>query len=153
MATRPQLTEEEKQARRAKRAQQREERENRIKQALDYRKMGYSYRALAEMLGVSKSQVQRDVEKALKSITREPAQELLALQLDRYDQLLVATFPLAANGDLFAVDRVLQIMRQIERLNGIDQPLNDADHTANTAADAIRNIVLAAQTITKHQNQ
>lgn len=62
-----------------------EERRHRMAKALEYRKQGRSYQKIAEALGISLSQAERDVKDALNEITREPAEEVLAMELQRLD--------------------------------------------------------------------
>lgn len=62
-----------------------EERRHRMAEALKYRKQGRSYPQIADALGISVSQAERDVKDALNEITREPAEEVLAMELHRLD--------------------------------------------------------------------
>ena len=52
--------------------------------------------------------------------------ELLALELSRLDGLLAKVYPMAAQGDLQAVDRVLKICERRARLLGLDAPTRTA---------------------------
>lgn len=140
----------EKQAARAARAQQREKLQQLRNNALEYRKLGFTYRQIAQQLGISKSTAQRYVAGELNKITRDNGEELLALQLERYDQLLAAVMGNATQGDVFAIDRAVTILRQIERLTGIETPKPGDNDAHTTAAEALLTIVEAAKTI--HQN-
>ncbi len=106
-------------------------RRKRMAEALDYRKLGVSYRDIAAAMHISVSTAHEYVSDALKEITREPAEQVLALELDRLDQLLMGIFTQAASGDTFAIDRALAIMARIERLHGVEAP-KEADAAAET---------------------
>ena len=117
------------------------QRRKRMREALDYRKMGVSYRDIAASMHISLSTAHEYVSDALKEITREPAEQVLTLELDRYDQLLMGIFTQAAAGDTFAIDRALAIMARIERLHGVEAP-KEADAAAET--QGMLNQLLAA---------
>lgn len=103
-----------------------------MRKALEYRKQGYNYREIAVEMRISLSTAHTYVAEALKEITREPAEEVLALHLERYDELLYAVWSNAINGDYFAIDKVMQIMARIERLHGVESP-REKDATSETA--------------------
>lgn len=107
-------------------------RRERQRQALEYRKLGVSYREIARAMHISPATAHDYVTDALQEITREPAEEVLALELDRYDQLLMGHFTAAAGGDTFATQQVLAIMARIERLHGVESP-KEQDGAAETA--------------------
>ena len=92
--------------------------------ALRLRKKGATYQEIANHLHISKATAYTYVTNALKEITREPAEELLALENERLDHLLKAIYPLAELGKPDAIRLSLEIMTKIERLNGIENPQN-----------------------------
>lgn len=95
----------------------------RHRQALDLRKAGASYRAIAAKLGYdSPSSVHKAVAAALRRITEEPAAEVRTLELERLDALTIALWPQAAKGHLGAVDRLLRVMERRAKLLGLDAP-------------------------------
>lgn len=51
---------------------------------------------------------------------RETAQEVAWIELDRFDELLVAVWEKARSGDLAAVSKALEISRERRKLLGID---------------------------------
>lgn len=63
-----------------------QERRERMADALRKRKQGLSYPQIATELGISTSQAERDVKQALDLITREPAEALLKLELERSEE-------------------------------------------------------------------
>lgn len=64
-----------------------EERRHRAARALAYRRDGDSYPTIAQKLDVSVTTAYDDVQKALQEITREPAEEVLTLELSRLDTM------------------------------------------------------------------
>lgn len=116
-----------------KRTRATQQRRERMNQALDYRTSGMTYRQIAHTMHVDVKTAHSYVRDALKEITRENAENVLDLELKRYDHLLAATYQNALEGDLHALDRVLNIMGRIERLHGIESPKNTdgASETAN----------------------
>ncbi len=93
-------------------------------QALELRKAGVSYEAIASRLGYrDRSGAYRAVTAALKLTLREPAEELRTLELERLDAMLLALWRRVQAGDEKAVDRVLRIMERRARLLGLDAPL------------------------------
>lgn len=106
-------------------------RRERMREALHYRKNGYNYREIAAAMRISIATAHTYVTEALKEITRESAEQVLALHLERYDALLTTYFDKAMEGDGFAADKVLAIMGKIERLHGVEAP-READQTTET---------------------
>lgn len=62
------------------------QRRQRMRTALKLREAGTSYAAIGEQLGVATKTAWEDVQDALKEITREPAEQLLTLELARIDE-------------------------------------------------------------------
>jgi hypothetical protein len=54
---------------------------------MDLRRKGHDFRAIAQATGISVATAYRDVVEGMAEITREPARELLTLELERLDQL------------------------------------------------------------------
>ena len=139
-----------KRAHRRKPTNQEAHRRQRQAQALELRRMGASYRAIATEMHIATATAYTYVMDALKEITREPAEQVRQLHLDRYDQLLMAHFPQAAMGDPIATDKCLQILTRIELLNGVKAPA-EADDTARAVsllarlADQAHNIITQAE--------
>lgn len=99
--------------------------ETRRTQALDLRRQGYSYRAIAKALYVSLETAYSDVDTALKQATARnanSADDLRTLELQRLDEMLAAVYPLAIKGIGSNIDRVLKIMERRARYLGIDAP-------------------------------
>lgn len=130
----------------AARAAQRAERRKKV---FDLRLMGQSVNAIAEDLGVSVNVVRGDLKRVLDKVPKRDAKNLYTLQLERYDTLLLVMMNQALTGDQFAVDRAVNIMRQIERLTGIEHP-PETDNATINATQALKSL---AETINKLADQ
>ncbi|MDK6591323.1 hypothetical protein, partial [Actinotignum timonense] len=94
--------------------------------------------------------VMKDLEAVLDTVPKPDAKRLYTLQLERYDSLLTVMMTQALGGDQFAVDRAVNIMRQIERLTGIEQP-NTEDLATDNALAALRSLSETIQNITQKE--
>ncbi|WP_461152340.1 hypothetical protein [Saccharopolyspora tripterygii] len=93
----------------------------RRERALQLRLSGATFQQIADELGYTdKTAAYKSIRHALDRIGREEAQELFDLDLARLDRLLMAVWPQAMKGDLFAVDRALKIMERRARMVGYD---------------------------------
>ncbi len=104
--------------------------------ALDARKQGFNFAQIAEYLrtqpGVSPAynvgQAYKDVIHELRRIVAEAsetANDVLRLQLERYDTLLSAWWPKAVDEDRLdpvAFDKVMVLMTKVETLVGLNRP-------------------------------
>ena len=106
--------------------------ELRRSQALQLKQSGMTYEQIAERLGVAQSQVHKDVKRRLAEVRRddsEAVQEAYALQVSRYERLLLRWWPEAIGRDdelaSLATDKVLRILRQLDIIGGLipDKPL------------------------------
>lgn len=105
----------------------------RRQKALQYRKAGASYRAIAcrvrdelDLPKYDESQAHRDVRAALDELvrlTRLDAEEYRQLELERLDLALKAIASQVQQGNLFAVDRWLRLSESRRKLLGLDAPL------------------------------
>lgn len=94
-------------------------------EALDLRKRGHSYRAIADKLGVSVQTAYNDVMKELEALAQQnldKAAELRALELERLDMLLKGLEPMASVGNPGAVNSYLKCMERRAKLLGLDAP-------------------------------
>lgn len=104
------------------------------KQALELRRAGWSYDDIAEEVGyANRSVAYKAVKRSIAAITREPAAELLELELARLDDMFSGLYESARNGDNFSVDRALKIMEQRAKLLGLYERKTD-DTTAEARA-------------------
>jgi hypothetical protein len=101
-------------------------------QALEYRKMGYTYQQIADALGYATAQgAYCAIQSALTRIIREPAEEVLKLELERLDAMFSKPYQNAIGGDLFAVSACLNIMNRKAKLLGLDAPAKVDNTIAN----------------------
>ena len=92
-------------------------------QALELRKAGATYQAIADQLGYSNARgAHKAVASALKATLREPADEVRDLEVARLDAMLLPLWWRVQQGDERAVDRALKIMERRARLLGLDAP-------------------------------
>lgn len=93
--------------------------------ALELRRAGLGFEAIADRIGVSKSQAHRYVVAGLESARgtiAAQADELRSEQLSRLDALLESTWFPARKGSLGALDRVLKILERRDKLLGLEAP-------------------------------
>jgi hypothetical protein len=101
----------------------------RRRQALELRRAGASYEQIADQLGYAhRGKAYEDIHTALAHLTKHPAEEYLAEELDRLDAMLVGLWPAAWKGHLGAVDRVIKIMDRRARYLGLDAPTRQIIH-------------------------
>ena len=97
----------------------------RREKTLELRASGLSIRAIADKLGVSKSQVQRDIEKELQAAAegrKKIAGLIIDLELAKLDALEKKAWEHITDGELSAIDRVLRSMERRAKLLGLDPP-------------------------------
>ncbi len=112
--------------------------------AAELRRRGYSYRAIAADMGVTPGAAHVAVQRALRAIVEEPAQDVRAMELERLDamerkvQEILARKHITVNNGrviylddqpvpddtvtLQAIDRLLKIQERRARLLGLDAP-------------------------------
>jgi hypothetical protein len=106
------------------------------RKALEMRKAGATYAEIATQLGFAdRSAARKSVHSAIDDVTREPAREVITLELERLDTLLLGVWTRARNGDVQAIDRALRIMERRSAYLGIDAP-------KKTAADLDATVVV-----------
>ena len=125
-------------------------RRERVATVLDLRKQGLTYDEIAERTGASKTSVYEDFRIGIHFAIKEPAEEVLQLELARLDTMFKSAFEIATHeiitrpdtGDieinsdqqLRAIDRVLRIMERRDVLLGISgQPQVDHSDDVRTA--------------------
>ena len=94
-------------------------------QALERRKMGMSYRAIGDALGVSEKTAHQDVQAALASLAeleQASADEYRALELMRLDTALLALAPKLKYGDPQVVNAWVKVSESRRKLLGLDAP-------------------------------
>lgn len=102
--------------------------------ALNLRKMGLSYRAIAERMvseykdldNYTFQMAYQDVKHVLHDIgekTAHDAAELRTIELERYDQMLLKLMPKILQGDTKAIDTALRISKERRAMLGLDAPM------------------------------
>jgi hypothetical protein len=112
-------------------------------QCLDLRRQGLLLREIAERLDIpSCSTVSKLITSALKEIVREPAEHVLALELDRLDAVFYPAFARASDKsvkfDSDAVATCLRIMERRAKLLGLDRPTLIANTDPSGTREASR---------------
>lgn len=131
--------------RESKTSQRRTQSHVRAREALDLRIQGHTYDQIGDALGVSKQQAHRLVKAELDELavlTHGAAEELRQRELETLDRLLSKAMPLADQGDMHAVDRVIRISARRASLLGLDAPERH-EHEVNVTS--LAEDVLAAQ--------
>ena len=113
--------------------------------ALELRRQGYLLREIADALELdSPATACNVIKKALHEVIREPAEEVIQLELDRLDSMFVAAYSRAANQELpfnkEAVETCLRVMERRAKLLGIDKPVKVAntDPTGQRATPVVQ---------------
>ena len=115
-------------------------RRERMNRALDLRRGGASYRAIAATLGVSLRQAELDVKDALREITREPAQDVLILELGRLDDLYMIAYTEARkNRDMRAINAAVRVSERRSKLLGLDIP--DTSASVETVSSLLEQLI------------
>jgi hypothetical protein len=95
----------------------------RKRQALELRKSGATYAQIRDAVGYrSTASAYQAVVSALRELTREPAEEVLRLELARLDRLLLAVWPRAIQGDDRAIRSAVAVLERRAKLLGLDAP-------------------------------
>lgn len=100
------------------------ERADRTRRALELRRDGLSYPAIAERIGVSLGQAHADVQAGLKRIGVESAEtaiELRSIELARLDRVVELATKAAEGGDVRALGVILRAIEVRAKLLGLDE--------------------------------
>lgn len=93
----------------------------RQRQALELRKSGITYEAIAAQLGYrTAAGAHKAVSTALKRTLQEPADDVRKIELERLDALLEDLWK--KKDRPFVVDRILRVMERRAKLLGLDAP-------------------------------
>lgn len=108
--------------------------------AVELRTQGWTYARIAKECGVSIQSAYQAVVRYLeetRAVSREHAEEIRRLELDRLDRMLSAFGPRAEDGDAAAADRVLRIQERRAKLLGLDAPA-ETRSTIDAHPDTVR---------------
>jgi len=98
------------------------ERQENIKEAMEYRLMGYTYRQIAEEMNVAPSTAHKWVSAGLADIPRETAEELRTMMMEQCNTIMPKLMPLmdeTAPKDI--LDGILKVQAQQMKLAGMLQ--------------------------------
>lgn len=114
----------------------------RERQVLELRRAGLTYDLIAQQVGYSNaSGAHHAYTRALKrTLSEAGADDLRAMELDRLDRLQRMAWPLAAQGNLRAIDSILRIMTRRARLMGLDAPIVQEVTTYDGSGDIDREV-------------
>lgn len=118
--------------------------------AVEMRTKGHTYLQIGTACGVTSQAAQQAVVKYLeqtRAISREAAEDVRRLELDRLDRVLAVVGPMAESGDLAAVDRLLRIQERRASLLGLDAP-----RASLVAVDARPDTVRALMALVSNSN-
>ena len=91
--------------------------------ALELRMEGKTFEDIAKEAGYNSKQAAYDaVKRSLDAVTREPAEELIKLDLERLDVLWQIQYLNAQGGDVQALAACMKLMERRARLLGLDAP-------------------------------
>lgn len=91
--------------------------------ALNLRRQGWSFRDIAQELGVTPPAVHEAVTRMLRNMTHEEADSYRKIELERMETMLKAIWGRVTEGELQAIDRAIRISERISRLLGLDAPV------------------------------
>lgn len=113
-------------------------------EALKLRLRGYSFQRIRDELGhwATSHGCRQAVVKAIADITREPAQELVEVELARLDEMFTVAFDKAVKkGDFYSIESCLKIMDRRSKLLGLDKAAQ-AESTLGNQLQAARERLL-----------
>jgi transposase-like protein len=97
-------------------------RQEQIKDAMEYRRMGYTYRQIAEQMELAPSTTYKWVSEGLASITQETAEELRRVMMEQCHQIIQKLMPLMDETALKDIlDCILKVQQQQMKLAGMLQ--------------------------------
>ncbi len=119
--------------------------QERAAKALELRKQGLTFENIAAQCGYAGKQGAFEaVSTAIRAITREPAEGVLALDLERLDGLFAPAHLAATGGDWVALSACLRIMERRAKLLGLDAPQKVQSENTTTH----QGVVIVPATIT-----
>ena len=90
----------------------------RQREVLEMRRRGMAYETIAKRVGVSDSQVERDVTNALVATIKEPAHAVFRMEMQRLDEMFASRYDAALQGDDNAYYACLAVMKHRDQLMG-----------------------------------
>jgi DNA-binding CsgD family transcriptional regulator len=90
----------------------------RQREVLQLRRKGLAYETIAKQIGISDSQVERDVTNALAAAIHEPAHAVFKMEMQRLDEMFASRYDAALQGDDNAYYACLAVMKHRDQLLG-----------------------------------
>jgi predicted transcriptional regulator len=115
-------------------------------QVLELRRSGMRFNRIAEELGVTPGRVSQLFKSGMGRHTEIPAAEIKRLEGDRLDDLQYGLWARAQNGDVRAVEQVLNIMERRAKLLGLDHSDKIAEGMLRIEQDKVRLLAVALNT-------
>lgn len=113
------------------------------RQALELRKAGNTYEAIADELGYkNRSCAHKAVSTALRNIVAPHVEELRTLEGERLDQMHAVLWDKAMAGDTRAVNLILRIMERRTKLFGLDTQIKSDQSGEATQVEYPKNVDL-----------
>lgn len=94
---------------------------NRAK-AMELREMGYKYIEIAAKMGLSVSYSHKMVKTAIELLSKEPAERVRTIELQRLDVALKAIMPKVKKGNFQAIDRMIALQARRTKYLALDAP-------------------------------
>jgi hypothetical protein len=121
------------------------ERAQRQEKVLQLRLAGATIREIAARLSIPRSTVQRDLVSTVGELTREPAEQVVDMELGRLDRMLLGIWKDATAGDVKAIDRALKIMERRAKYLNLDSAVApDTSEESRKALDELHNAIVAS---------
>lgn len=94
----------------------------RQRKALELRKAGADFQQIADQLGyANKTGAWKACQAGMAKLIKEPATDVLTMELARLDAMFLGLWPKARAGNVAAVQQCLRIMERRSRYLGLDQ--------------------------------
>lgn len=107
-------------------------------EAMKLRRYGYTYGEISKSMGLGGPGVAyRIVQRAMRSVIAESAEEVRLTELDRLDGFLTKLQDRIDRGDTKAIDTALRIMDRRAKLLGLDAPTKVQAEVVTHDADSI----------------
>jgi hypothetical protein len=123
-------------------------------EAMNLRLEGLRYSQIAERMHASEQYCWRLVQGELQWLSRqraEAAEQVAQLELARLDEMFHGIWPKAKQGDLAAVDRVLQLMQRRAKILGLDAETNAPQAAATQVTLNISEMIVAKEAAPGHE--
>lgn len=105
-----------------------------LRRAIEMRREGFTYDAIAAETGIKSKTAQKAVSRALEKALLDDAKDLKRLQLARLEKLIEILTPaltpiktVAGSVDVFAIDRYIKALDRQAKLLGLDSPVKVAE--------------------------